>query len=221
MKTKWFVVLACAQLLAAVSADAAIVRWSFEAVVQDIEGSATGMAEYGVAPGTVVSGAFYVDDTSVGELINENVFFDEAVVGVELNVGTFSAVIDQDVTAFNLVIARNADFDAIAATARLVVDNTPGGTVGFAALDLLDADGLINDDDLFPELPGVSEIDPYTTAPPGSQFIFQATVGGTYTTARAEILFLEATVVPIPGAAVLMLSAMAGLAGLARRGATR
>jgi len=213
---------AAAAFLAACSlmpltANAAVAEWSFSAIVRDIDGSASGMADYGVTQGTVLTATYTLDTGVAGTQIGDNVWYNLAVTHVALSAGSFVASIDTDVTAFNNVVVRDDEFDAVGASARLVFDNPGINSTGFTAIEFIDSDGELVNNTSFPGIPNFSGLDDYASSGLATYFLFQAEVNGVYTSVTAEIVSPTARIVPVPGALYLLGTGLIALWGVRTR----
>ncbi|MEM6638350.1 MAG: VPLPA-CTERM sorting domain-containing protein [Pseudomonadota bacterium] len=200
--------------LASPDAEAELVRWSFEAVVQDFNGSASDVAAFGVTQGTVITGTYLIDTSITGVNAGNNLFFDGSVIGFTLNAGDFNASFDAMEPLFNSVGTRNDTFDAVVVSASMILEGTAGNMGGLASLEMFDSDGDIVDDDSFPTLPSLAELDPYNGG--RTNFVLSVNPNGEFTSVFAEITMLNATVVPLPASVLLMVGALSGL-GLFRK----
>jgi len=202
------------------SAQAALVEWTFSATVQDIEGSASGMADFGVSSGTILSVTYLLDSSVSGGLIGDNVWYDGAVVGISVSAGIFQASLDPAFEEFNTVVVRDQEFDAVAVSASLVISNGTDSEIGFVATQFIGSDGLLINNTLFPSIPDFSHVDSFDGPNAGGTFFsFQATVDGVFTTVSAEIFSPQARFVPVPlpGALVFMGSGLLALFQIGRR----
>ncbi len=188
------------------NAQAALVEWTFFAAVRDIDGNAAGMANFGVTTETTLSVTFLLDNSVSGNNSNDDVWYDGAVVGVDVNAGAFQASLDP-IAGFNTLLVRDQEFDAVGVSASLVIENGTDSTIGFVATQFISSDGSLVNNTLFPSIPDFSNVDSYYgDIAGGTFFVFQASIDGVFTTVQAEIFSPEARLlpVPLPGALFLM-----------------
>ncbi len=202
------------------TAQAALVEWTFSAVVQDIDGNAAGMADFGVTTGTVLSATFLLDSSFAGGQIGDNVWYDGSVLDIDVSAGSFQASLDTTFAAFNTVLVRDQAIDAVGASAALIIQNGTESSEAFLAMQFIGSNGQLVNDTLFPSIPDFANVDPYDgDAFGGTFFSFQATVGGVFTTVKADIIAPQARFlpVPLPGALLLMGSGLLAVFGVGRR----
>ena len=204
--------------VAGTSAHAALIEWTFTATARDISGNVEAMADYGVTTGTGLSVTFLLDDSVPASPLSGNVWYDEAIVGVEINAGTFRASLDTLAPGFNSIVLTDGSFDAVSVNAPLIFENGSSSTTGFIATQFEGSDGQLLDNTLFPSFPDFSHADPYGGGVVGGTFmLLSASLDGVYTEVRAEIISPSARVVPVPAAAYLFGSALLALVRIGRR----
>ncbi|MEM6639931.1 MAG: hypothetical protein AAF610_08515 [Pseudomonadota bacterium] len=206
------------------NATASLLTFDFAATIRSIvvtTGSSDNLAilsDAGVGLGTVVTGNVVYDvtvpdnapDTDTGRFLRP-------IVALQFTAGTLQEGFDTRTGAANssVIIVQDgvlgSDTFNIQAETR---DGLPGLMQTLFELRLRSSNNLWDTDQMPASLPSLSMLDPFSAADPGSTsinlvFIFS---GSGIITARAEISAL--TQVPLPPAAILMLSALWGLGRL-------